>query len=120
MLASLEYNTPGYANSLLDLIIKGASAKTFLNPSDVMALRIQANNLPGFNFEGDTATVELGLGHPQGFGNYFETQIIKSTVIRKGTVQFEGKYPDEEFLGYTIDNEDGYLLTEDGELIVLA
>jgi len=116
----LDFATSGYAEQIKEKLIKGASQVSYLNPYDYMVLKSQAINMIGFYLEGSTATIELGIGHPQGFGNYFVTELRKSNSTKQGYPTFDYKYPDEEFLGYTIDGENGYLLTEDGELIVLA
>lgn len=116
----LDFGTPGYAEEIKEKLIKGASQISYLNPYDYMAIKNQAVNMVGFHLEGSTATIELGIDHPQGFGNYFVTELHKSSTTRQGQPTFAYNYPDEEFLGYSIDGEDGYLLTEDGELIVLA
>lgn len=120
MWTSLDFGTPGYAEAIKEKLIKGASQITYLHPYDYMALKIQSVNMVGFYLEGSTATIELGIDHPQGFGNYFVTELYKNSSTKQGQPTFVSKYPDEEFLGYSIDAEDGYLLTEDGEMIVLA
>jgi hypothetical protein len=119
MLSNLEYTNPGYAGTILALITRATSEKTLIHPSDLMVLKLQMYNLPGLSIEGNIATVELDIGHPQGFGNYFETELIETSGIKKGNPEFRNKYPDEEFLGYDLTDESGYLLTEEGEMIVL-
>lgn len=115
----LGFNTVGNADYLLTTIINNASEKTYLHSYDLMILKQQAYDLPGIEINGNLATIELGVGHPQGFGNYFITELIADNRVPQSKPKFEGRYPDEEFLGYDLVEETGYLLTEDGEMIVL-
>lgn len=119
MWAGLGFGSVGYAEEIKQKLIKGASEHSYLHPYDYMAIVSQSINLPGFSLSGNIATIELDLGHPQAFGNYFVTELHKSGGTRQGQPTFQSKYPDEEFLGYDITGESGYLLTEDGSMIVL-
>jgi len=119
MRVNFDFTSPGYAEVLKQKIINSASEHTYLHPYDYMSIVSQSQNLPGFELIGDVATIELGIDHPQGFGNYFVTTLHKSQQVKQGQPVFDKKYPDEDFLGYDITDESGYLLTEDGEMIVL-
>ena len=120
MWASLDFGSAGYAEQIKEKLIAGASEHSYLHPYDYMAIVSQAQNLPGFSLIGNIATIELGLNHPLGFGNHFATELHRSGGTRQGQPSFKLNYADEEFFGYSIDGEDGYLLTEEGDLIVLA
>ena len=115
----LDFGSSGYAEDIKQKLIKGCSMHSYLHPYDFMSVVNQAGNLPGFFLEGTLATIELDIDHPQGFGNYFITELHKSGRAKQGQPVFEFNYPNEEFLGYDITDESGYLLTEDGEMIVL-
>lgn len=119
MWAGLDFGSAGYAEEIKQKLIKGASEHSYLHPYDYMAIVSQADNLPGFSLIGNTATIELDIDHPLGFGNHFVTELHRSGGTRQGQPSFQLKYPDEEFFGYSTDEGDGYLLTEDGELIVI-
>lgn len=115
----LGFNTVGNADYLLSQIIANASEETYLNPYDLLMFKQQSIDLPGVEIVDNTAIIELGVGHPQGFGNYFITKLFADSSVPQSRPKFKGKYPDEEFLGYDLVDESGYLLTEEGEMIVL-
>ena len=120
MWTGFPHYSQGYAENLRKQIEVNASEYTLIHPYDILCLRNQIQNLHGVTLHEHMLTVELNAFQPRGFGNYFVTELITTPSLTPSKLEFRNPYPDEEFLGYSINGEDGYLLTETGELIVVA
>ena len=112
MYSRLDFMGNGYAGQLLDLIRSGRSVYSVLSTYDFMVLRSQLGNLDGVIANGTQLIVSDGKGG-------FTTNISSNSGLANGYIQFIDKYTVDSYLLFDGLQENGYLLTENDELLLV-
>lgn len=117
----------GYANALVEAIIKGFSEKTFVCPYDFQQLYLHKDNLKlKLRKEGTGKNIKwfFTIRGGDNYGGEFETQVIEDKKVKCSMPRFEGAFQKVGFLKYEGKAErgnyleQGYILTEDNKYIV--
>jgi len=112
MQSRIHFMGNGYAGQLLDLIRNGRSVYMSMSPYDFMVLKSQVGNLDGVSLVGTTLTVSEGRGS-------FVTNINISNQMTNGNIRFTDRYTSYAYLLYDGLQENGYLVTENDELLLV-
>lgn len=102
----------GYAGELLDLIRKGRSVQTLMNTYDFTVLKSRLGLLDGVSLNKNELTVTDRDGT-------FVTTINVLSNIPSGSMRFTEKYRTVAYLLFDGLNENGYLLTENDERLLI-
>lgn len=102
----------GYAGELLDLIREGRSVNTLMNTYDFQVLRSQIGALNGVSLNNKELTVQDDKGT-------FVTTINVSSGLVSGSMRFTERYRTVAYLLYDGLEENGYLVTENDELLLI-
>jgi hypothetical protein len=102
----------GYAGHLLDMIRSGRSAFTLMSVYDFMALKFQIQNLGGVSANGNQLTITSGIIS-------FITTISSTNNLANGSMRFTDRYTTQIYLLSNGLQEDGYLVTENNELLLV-
>jgi hypothetical protein len=102
----------GYAGQLLDLIRNGRSLYTLMSVYDLTVLKLQVGNLDGVSLNGTELTIFERSGS-------FVTNLSSSTQLANGHMRFTDRYGVDAYLLYDGLQENGYLVTENDELLLV-
>lgn len=102
----------GYAGELLDLIREGRSVNTWMSVYDFQVLRSQIGALSGVSLNGTELTVVDDKGT-------FLTTVSITPGMANGSMRFTERYRTVAYLLYDGLAENGYLLTENDELLLI-
>ena len=108
----LHFMGNGYAGQLLDLIREKRSVYTLMSTYDFQVLKAQLGSLDGVMLKGTELTVVDDKGT-------FLTNISTSSGMANGSMRFTEKYRTVGYLLYDGVEDNGYLLTENDELLLI-
>lgn len=108
----LHFMGNGYAGELLDLIREGRSVHTLMNTYDYSVLKSKVHSLDGASLDGVNLTVVDDKGT-------FVTTISVTSGLANGSMRFTEKYRTVAYLLYDGLEENGYLVTENDELLLI-
>lgn len=108
----LHFMGNGYAGQLLDLIREGRSVNTLINTYDFTVLKAQLHLLDGVNLSGNELTVIDQKGT-------FVTNLSVTSGLAPGSMRFTEKYRTVAYLLFDGLEENGYLVTENDERLLI-
>lgn len=102
----------GYAGELLDLIREGRSVNTLMSVYDFSVLKSKLGLLDGVQLNGNELTVPDSKGT-------FVTTINVTSGLANGSMKFTEKYRTVAYLLFDGLEENGYLVTENDERLLI-